>query len=98
LRLAGSPLCEGFQFSAIAVEKGEFFGVRPSLELEFAGYGFLFGFVVFLINQSDGAAVGGEEGAAAFVVYADPLFDVSRVTDVKTSVGAAKDVHDKGIC
>lgn len=73
-------------------------GVRPALQLSFAGNGFDFGSKVLMVHKFYRPPTCSPRRAFALIVNSDSLFEIGGVSDVKTSIGAAEDVNEKGIC
>ena len=90
-----SPLCELFEFGAVATDKCKVLRVGPTLQLQFSADGFFFGRKRLLIDELDGTAGSGPCCGCSFVVATYSLFEVGSVADVERIIGAAEDVYEK---
>ena len=70
----------------------------PSLDLVFTRDGLFFRRLEFRMHKDDRPAAGCPQRASTVLVSLHALVEIESVTDVKTVVGAAKNVDDKGIC
>jgi hypothetical protein len=87
---------EPLEARQISLDKRIFLRVRPSLELAFSHDGVRFSRKRFLVDENDGRSAARPHGTTSGVVCRYSFADIGTVSDVKATIGTAKDVNEEG--